>query len=167
MTVAFWQPRSFLPFTNTLLMCSVCTHQSSNASGAAPNCNALVTGPSMMPTARLIWSPAAPSGRTAPSFSIASYKTIRASSRRRCLISFRAMQISVAANTGLLEILVIEACFLAHLSIDTKDSLTLIATLIFKAQWLHRFPLLQFLLQDLARKTNPSQGLHVLSSNTP
>ncbi len=88
-------------------------------------------------------------------------------SRCRCLISSRAMRISVAANTGLLEIFVIEACFPAHLSIDTKDSLTLIATLIFEAQWLHRFPLLQFLLQDSARKTNPSQGLLVLSSNTP
>jgi len=52
-----------------------------------------------------------PFGKIAPSFSIASNKTTRASSQRRRLISSRAMQISIAANTGLLKIFVIVACF--------------------------------------------------------
>lgn len=47
------------------------------------------------------------------------------------------------------------------------DSLTLIDTLIFEAQRLQCFPLLQFPLQDSARKRNSSQWLLILLSNTP
>jgi hypothetical protein len=154
--VEFCQTQPFPPFLYTLLMCSVCARQSSSASGATPECNALVTGPSMMPRAHLIWSPDAPSGKTAPSFSIASCKTVRASSQRSRLFSLQIVQISIAANTGLLKIFVIKACFPAHSTIlDSTDSLTLLPTLIFKAQWLHRFPLLQFPLQDSAQKKIP------------
>jgi hypothetical protein len=77
------------------------------------------------------------------------------------------MRISIAANTGLLEIFVIEARFPAHSTIALDSLLTLLRTLAFEAQWLHRFPLLQVPLQDSARKTKPSSGLLVLSSTTP
>jgi hypothetical protein len=53
------------------------------------------------------------------------------------------MRISIAANTGLLEIFVIEARFPAHSTIALDSLLTLLRTLAFEAQWLHRFPLLQ------------------------
>jgi hypothetical protein len=77
------------------------------------------------------------------------------------------VQISVAANAEFLKIFVIVARFPEHLTIDSTDSLTLLDTLIFEAQWLHHFPLLHFPLQDSAQKTNPSRGLLVLSSNMP
>ena len=102
-----------------------------------------------------------------PSFSIAFCKTVRANSQRRRRISSRAMRISVATNAGFLKIFVIVARFPLHLTTGSMHPQTLLDTKIFEAQWPHRFLLLQFWIQDSARKTNPSQGLINLSSNTP
>ncbi len=162
-----WWPWCFPPLLQTLLMCSACTHQSSSSTVATANCNNLLMGPFMILTTFLIRLPLAPLGKIAPSFAIASNKTTRASWQCRRLFSSQIVQISIAANAGFLEIFVIVARFPEHSTIDSTDSQTLFDTLIFEAQWLHRFLLLQFPLHDLARKKNPSWGLLVLPSNTP
>ena len=63
----------------------------------------------------------------------------------------------------------IVAHLLAHLNAGSTEFLIFLDTvLIFEAQWLQCFPpLLQFPVQETARKTNPLQGLCALSSKTP
>jgi hypothetical protein len=76
--------------------------------------------------------------------------------------------VSIAAKAGgFLDIFIIVVCFPEHSTTGSMHPLTFLDALIFEAQWLQCFPLLQFLLQDLARKTNPSRGLLILSSISP
>jgi hypothetical protein len=63
----------------------------------------------------------------------------------------------------------IVAHLLAHSNAGSRKFLIFQDTVfIFEAQWLQCFlPLLQFLVQKTAWKTNPLQGLCALSSKTP
>ena len=97
-------------------------------------------------------------------------KLYQASCQCRRLISSRIAWISLVAISGFLEILKAVACFPSHwtITIGSTDCIIFLnSTLVFEAQWLQCFPLLWFLLQNSARKTNPSWGLLVLSSSTP